>query len=72
MAALSAEYNLNQLAAEAIVTADADLVVGIDAPKIRDTALAQGLTYRLASLSPGRQPVSSAGTTLTAKGSSVV
>ncbi|MGH9067051.1 MAG: hypothetical protein ACRD0J_06135 [Acidimicrobiales bacterium] len=50
MAALSARYNLNQLAAEAVVAAevlDADLIVATDAPKIRDTAAARGVSYRV-------------------------
>ncbi|MGH9065584.1 MAG: hypothetical protein ACRD0L_16745 [Acidimicrobiales bacterium] len=51
MAALSGQYSLNQLAAEAIVAAEvlgAELVVAVDTPKIRDTAAARGLAYRLA------------------------
>ncbi len=51
MATLSAQYTLNQLAAEAIVAAevlDAELLLAVDTPKIRDTASARGLIYRLA------------------------
>jgi hypothetical protein len=50
MAVLSAEYDLNLLAAEAVVAADvlgADLVVRQDTPKIRETADARGIPYRL-------------------------
>jgi hypothetical protein len=50
MARLSAEHNLNLLAAEAVVAAEilgAELVVRQDTPKIRDTAAARGIRYRL-------------------------
>ncbi len=51
MAVLSAEHNLNLLAAEAIVAAEvlgAGLVVGQDTPKIRETARQRGLSYQVA------------------------
>ncbi|MCA1841853.1 MAG: hypothetical protein LC792_01430 [Actinobacteria bacterium] len=50
MAVLSAEHDLNLLAAEAVVAAevlDAELVVRQDTPKIREVATARGLRYRL-------------------------
>jgi hypothetical protein len=50
MAVLSAEHDLNLLAAEALVAAEvlgAELVVGQDTPKIRETAVARGIPYRL-------------------------
>jgi hypothetical protein len=50
MALLAAEYDLNLLAAEAVVAAEvlgADLVVRQDTPKIRETAAARGIPYRL-------------------------
>lgn len=51
MAALSGEHKLNQLVAEAIGSAavlDAELVVAMYTPKLRDIAAARGLRYRLA------------------------
>lgn len=53
MAALSADHQLNQLAAEAIVVAEvlrADLVVSQDTPRIRETAAERGLRYRVSSI----------------------
>ncbi|MGH9095352.1 MAG: hypothetical protein ACRDXE_09355 [Acidimicrobiales bacterium] len=53
MAVLSGEHMLNQLAAEAVVAAEvlqADLVVGRDTPKIRETAGRRGLPYRVETL----------------------
>ncbi len=53
MAALSAGYNLNQLAVEAVVVAEllnADLVVSQDTSRIRDTATARGLKYRVSNI----------------------
>ena len=50
MAVLSAEYDLNLLAAEAVVAAEvlgAEIVVRQDTPKIRETAAARGIPYRL-------------------------
>ena len=50
MAVLAAEYDLNLLAAEAVVAAEvlgADLVVRQDTPKIRETATARGIPYQL-------------------------
>ncbi len=50
MAVLSVEHNLNLLAAEAIVAAEileAELVVRQDTPKIRETAAARGIRYRI-------------------------
>jgi len=50
MAVLAAEYDLNLLAAEAVVAAEvlgADLVVRQDTPKIRETAAARGIPYLL-------------------------
>ena len=50
MALLSAEYDLNLLAAEAVVAAEvlgADLVNRQETPKIRETATARGIAYRL-------------------------
>jgi hypothetical protein len=50
MALLSAEHDLNLLAAEAVVAAEvlgAELVVRQDTPKIRETAAARGIPYRL-------------------------
>jgi hypothetical protein len=47
---LSAEHDLNLLAAEAVVAAevlDAELLVRQDTPKIREAAAARGLRYRL-------------------------
>lgn len=50
MALLSAEHDLNLLAAEAIVAAEvlgADLVLRQDTPRIRETAAARNIPYRL-------------------------
>jgi hypothetical protein len=50
MALLSAEHDLNLLAAEAVVAAEvlgAELVVRQDTPNIRETAAARGIPYRL-------------------------
>lgn len=50
MALLSAEYDLNLLAAEAVAAAEvlgADLVNRQETPKIRETAAARGIAYRL-------------------------
>ncbi len=66
MAALSAEHHLNQLAAEAVVAAEvlgAELVLARDTPKIRETARARGLPYRVVpapcSVRPLRSPLTS-------------
>jgi hypothetical protein len=50
MALLSGEHDLNLLAAEAVVAAEvlgAELVVRQDTPKIRETAAARGIPYRV-------------------------
>ena len=50
MALLSTQHDVNLLAAEAIVAAEvlgADLVLRQDTPKIRTTATARSITYRL-------------------------
>lgn len=50
MAVLSAEHDLNLLAAEAVVAAEvlgAEIVLRQDTPKIRETAAARGIPYRL-------------------------
>jgi hypothetical protein len=50
MAVLSAQHDLNLLAAEAVVAAEvlgAEVVVRHDTPKIRETAAARGIPYRL-------------------------
>lgn len=50
MAQLAAEHRLNLLAAEAVVAAEvleASIVLRVDTPKIRQTARARGIPYRL-------------------------
>jgi hypothetical protein len=50
MAVLSAQHDLNLLAAEAVVAAEvlgAEFVLRQDTPKIRETADARGVRYRL-------------------------
>jgi hypothetical protein len=50
MALLSAEHDLNLLAAEAVAAAEvlgAEVVVRQDTPKIREAAAARGIPYRL-------------------------
>lgn len=50
MALLSGEHALDLMAAEAVVAAEvlgADLVVMVDAPKIRQAAEARGVSYRV-------------------------
>jgi hypothetical protein len=52
MALLSAEHDLNLLAAEAVAAAEvlgAELVLRQDTPKIRETAAVRGVPYRLES-----------------------